>query len=219
MIPCLGRTTGRAGRQTVRPECGRSGRGASNNGERGGMGTLTRNWTTAWRRAGRALVVTMVSLTLFGGVTARAQSPDALTETYRDWTVRCSTTDGDERRCWMVQRLNRTGTEERILQVELAVSGDTSTMVFLLPFGILFSPGVKVAIDEEAARTLAFRTCYPSGCIVQESPTDAVLSAMRRGQAMTVGLVVAQNEAALNLSVSLAGFSAAYNRLSELSAG
>ncbi|WP_170135043.1 invasion associated locus B family protein [Acuticoccus kandeliae] len=150
------------------------------------------------------------------GAQTPAQGPDALTEVYRDWTVRCATPEGGSRRCWMVQTLNRTGSGERILQFELALPSGAPTMLLLTPFGLLLPSGLTVAIDDAAPRILQFRTCVPQGCLIEQKLADTELASLRRGQKMSVAMVAAQNEAEVRLEVSLAGFSAAYTRLTAL---
>lgn len=147
---------------------------------------------------------------------AGAQEPNALSESYRDWTVRCQTGPEQGRRCWMVQTLVRQEGGERILQLEFAIRDGETSMVMLAPFGLLLAAGATLAIDGERIDTLAFRTCLPAGCVVDVEPGDALLSAMRAGKELTVDLRVAATEEPLALVLSLQGFTAAHNRLRAL---
>ncbi|MCF3936272.1 invasion associated locus B family protein [Acuticoccus sp. M5D2P5] len=179
--------------------------------------TIPRTASPSARSRCTALVMGLVAAALpLSSVAAQDAGPDALTEVYRDWTVRCATPDGGERRCWMTQVVNQTETGERILQIEIALSDDGPLLAFLTPFGLHLPSGLDIAIDEGTVRTLAFRTCLPRGCLIEERPDEEELSAMRRGQTMSVTMVAAQNENAVNMELSLSGFSAAYNRLSAL---
>ncbi|MBJ3775102.1 invasion associated locus B family protein [Acuticoccus sp. 2012] len=155
---------------------------------------------------------------LTGSASSWAQTPDALTEVYRDWTVRCAK-QNDTRRCWMVQALSRGEAGERILQMEIALLDDDVTMVLLTPLGVLLSEGTAVKVDENAERTLSYRMCVPAGCIVETKPSTAEIAELQRGGKMSVRFVLAQNNAKLQLDISLAGFSAAYTRLTALAKG
>lgn len=168
-------------------------------------------------RLRRIVAVLTFTLGLASPLSANAEAtPDALTERYRDWTVQCVTPEGDARRCFMAQVLAQDS--KRILQVEFTLAGGEPTMVILAPLGLLLTAGARLAIDDNPPRTLPFRTCLPTGCLVPDTPGETVLSSLRRGRSMAVTLVAAQNEEEIALTVSLAGFSAAYDRLIALSA-
>ncbi|GAB5377407.1 MAG: invasion associated locus B family protein [Acuticoccus sp.] len=152
-------------------------------------------------------------------VASGATEPDALTERYRDWTVQCATPDNGARRCWMMQTLTQEKSGQRILQVELTLAGGNPLMMLLTPLGLLLPEGAQLTIDDGAPRTVAFRTCLPRGCIAQETASEASLANLRRGQTLTVALTPLNGDAALTLGVSLAGFSAAYDRLAALAGG
>lgn len=156
----------------------------------------------------------LIALAFARGTPALAQGPDSLAETYRDWTVRCRTVEED-RRCWMVQSV-RGEDGERLLQLEFAVREGETWMGALAPFGLLLKSGAAFAVDGGAATTFDFRTCMPAGCLVEAEPDDALLAAFRRGNRLVVGLVVADDEVPIRLELSLAGFTAAHDRLRAL---
>lgn len=168
-----------------------------------------------WGRRGVLAALAAVAMTSSGA----AQAPSARSETYSDWVVRCQVGDDEVQRCWMMQTLSRESGNERVLQLELAVADGTTRMSLLAPFGLDLSEGAQLMVDEEAVAALDFHTCLPAGCLVQEDASEALLGALRRGQQLTVGFTVAQGGQPLRLTMSLAGFSAAHNRLRALQDG
>ncbi|WMS44239.1 invasion associated locus B family protein [Acuticoccus sp. MNP-M23] len=147
-----------------------------------------------------------------------SQTPDSLTETYGDWTVRCVTPEGGNQRCWMGQTLNKEGTQDIIMQLDLAVVNGENFFTVLAPFGLLLPSGGTFAVDGEPLLTLPFRTCLPRGCLMRHTLTDTELAALRRGARFGVTFRTASDdEAEVTLGVSLSGFSAAQNRLKALS--
>lgn len=171
------------------------------------------DWVRAWGL--------FLGLTVFAtGATAQApteQAPSALSETYQDWVVRCETLQGQDRRCWMVQTLQTGNGGNRILQVELAIVGGTIRLVFLTPLGVDLPTGVALAIGDNALETLAFNTCVNAGCVAEVQPSSELLSALRRGTTLTVTFRPTRGDNSLQVPVSLAGFSAAQDRLSSFS--
>lgn len=148
---------------------------------------------------------------------AKAQEPTRLSEVYGDWTVNCATSeDGATRTCFMTQTLAASENNQRVLQAEMGIVDGATQFVLLTPLGVLLPAGVIATIDEQESETLSFHTCLSAGCIVRSTLTAEQLAAIRAGDQMMLEFKAADTEAALKLRLSLAGVSAAYNRLSAL---
>lgn len=176
--------------------------------------SLRRDWVRVWGvRLGLILCAT--------GATAQtptAQAPSALSETYRNWVVRCQTVEEQDRRCWMVQTLQTGNGGNRILQVELAIAEGATRLVFLTPLGIVLPAGVSLSVDGNALETLPFNTCVNAGCLAEIEPSAELLRQLRRGTTLTAAFRPNRGDSSVPLPVSLAGFSAALDRLTTLSA-
>lgn len=138
-------------------------------------------------------------------------------ETYQDWQLACSLQD-NARVCTVTQdQTQKNG--QRLLAVELRVGqkgGLTGTL--LLPFGILFDPGVTFQIDDQPPLSQQrLRTCLPNGCIVVFSIDRSTLGKMKVGSVLKLNLTTAA-ETPLTFPVSLNGLSAALDRMVALSA-
>ncbi|MBF9058610.1 hypothetical protein HKCCSP123_05385 [Rhodobacterales bacterium HKCCSP123] len=152
---------------------------------------------------------------------AQDTGPDALMETYGDWTVRCATDQSLEepqRVCFMQQQLaarGNDGQQRSVLTVFLALDQQTGTplMTAVTPFGVDLAAGVDIAIDETIIE-LGYETCRPRGCFIREELPDDVIAAMRAGDEATFVIQFVGGQT-VNAAVSLAGFSAGWQRLGE----
>ena len=140
----------------------------------------------------------------------------SLQETYQDWQVACVQQNTGSR-CIMRQQQVDQQSRQQVLAVELMVAAEKVDGVMVLPFGLDLDKGVVLQVDEgEADPALRFRTCLPAGCVVQVSFDDARIAALRKATALKIK-VVADGGNETPLTVSLKGFSAALDRVAELS--
>lgn len=140
----------------------------------------------------------------------------SLQETFGDWRVSCVIQDGTKR-CAMSQEQASAQTRQRVIAIELHPTNGNLAGALLMPFGLALERGVKVQVDSQAASLpLRFRTCLPGGCIVPLNFDATMSSALRGGASLNV-MAVADAGQDQPFSVSLKGFSAALDRLSELS--
>lgn len=167
----------------------------------------------------RTIIVALAALSAAAQVDpVRAQTPNALSETYGDWVVRCETVQDQGRRCWMMQTLLQKPGGDRILQFELTTIESGTRAVILTPFGLAVSKGATVTVDGDGLGSFPFRTCLPSGCIIQFDPEETLIDSLRRGEKLSLGFEVAQSNEAIALELSLSGFSAAHKRLGSFTA-
>lgn len=141
----------------------------------------------------------------------------SLQETYQDWRLAC-TIQENARACTVSQdQTQQNG--QRLLAVELLArpnGGLSGTL--LLPFGILFEPGVSVEIDDAPpVARLPFRTCLPNGCIAMFPIDRAIAQKLKAGVALKLNVTTAA-DTKLSFPVSLKGLGAALDRVAALSA-
>ena len=144
-----------------------------------------------------------------------ANGATTVLESYADWQVTCGVRE-QTKICTMVQQQTNAETRQRILAIELTVSGDGLEGALVLPFGILLDSGVTLQVDDGARRApLRFRTCLPTGCVVQLEFDDGFATALVKGGTLKVHAV--QNDRReIAFRISLRGFNAARNRIAEL---
>jgi len=141
----------------------------------------------------------------------------SMTETFEDWTVTCASAN-NRTQCIMSQTLARRSDGKHILDVRLSpvTDEDGKNASFTLPFGLEFSRGVTVQLDDgKAGNPFLFKTCLPDGCIVPLSLEKGVIDAMRKGTSLRLKAVSTQNTD-VPFTVSLKGFGAAMDRATAL---
>ncbi|EHS50902.1 Invasion associated locus B family protein [Rhizobium sp. PDO1-076] len=142
----------------------------------------------------------------------------SLTETYDNWVVDCRRVNGTDpamHSCAMSQsQVN--AKRQRVLAIEVQPRSDGASAIMVLPFGLALSQGITVQVDAtEKSKPIPFTTCLPTGCVASLDMDPALLKALRQSEAFNVG--VQSNEGQpLEFSVSLAGFSAAFERTNAL---
>ncbi|KOF21014.1 hypothetical protein AC244_06345 [Ensifer adhaerens] len=139
-------------------------------------------------------------------------APSSLAETYDDWSVACSTTDGS-RRCVLSQRqVHQSG--QRVLTLELEPADGTGVQGKLaLPFGLYLDKGVSLGVDDATgSKPSRFRTCMPVGCIAALTFTEETIKLLRGGNVLKLVAFASDTEKEVSFSISLKGFGAALDR-------
>ncbi|MGF6177112.1 invasion associated locus B family protein [Ensifer sp. 4252] len=160
------------------------------------------------------LMVTIVAISPLHAQQASKDgpAPSSLAETYDDWSVACSTTDGN-RRCVLSQRqFHESG--QRVLTLELESVDDAAVQGQLaLPFGLYLDKGVSLGVDDATgSKPSRFRTCMPVGCIVALTFNEETIKLLRGGKVLKLIAFASDTEKQVSFSISLKGFGAALDR-------
>lgn len=148
--------------------------------------------------------------------TGAEEAPQVTVTEHGDWQVRCETTSGN---CFMYQ-LARNGAGNPVAEiriVRLPETGEAAAGVTVItPLGSLLSEGLVLQVDDAEARQYPFNWCVQSGCFSQFGMTAAEVTAMRAGNVARMRIVaVSAPDQPVILDVSLTGFTAAHNALSQ----
>ena len=84
-----------------------------------------------------------------------------------------------------------------------------------LPFGVAVTKPISLQVDKRSLESRPFQTCIPQGCVVPVEFVGEAFKQLQRGSRLTVTTPVANGETASE-SLSLKGFSKAYDRAKEL---
>lgn len=138
-------------------------------------------------------------------------------ETFQDWTVGCEEKDG-RRVCLLSQQQRHKETGQLVLAVELSsAQNDTLAGNFVLPFGLKLAQGVTLRVDERApSPAIPFSSCLPVGCLVPIAFDGGAVEQLRAGAGVHLEAVAHEGGGTVAFRVSLAGFSAAHDRLKVL---
>ena len=180
-------------------------------------------------RFGKWLVMGLTGVSLVmvgwsGSPRAQVSEPSAFSETYGNWTVRCTgeqsvKEDGSGQRCAMEQRFvwldRESGQQRALLTVTLTPlpAGEGMEAVVLAPFGLLFANGLRLRADEQRRVVFPFHTCLPEGCIARGPLDREMIDGFRAGAVLHVEAEPAAGGDSFRLEGSLTGFTSAYGRL------
>lgn len=165
--------------------------------------------------AGTALVLTGTK-----PAPAQADAPSALSETFGDWMVNCqAAADTKKRVCQMTQEQVDGKTGQRVLMIALGAP-DTKTGVasstLVLPFGLDFSKGVQIRVDDTNLAQAGISTCLPQGCIAPLTLDSKALATLAKGKQAVINMAAFNGGKDVTGNLSLKGFSAASARLAAL---
>lgn len=139
----------------------------------------------------------------------------SLQEAYQDWRLACHSAAPQPLCALSQEQAQQNG--QRVLAIELRKDGnDALSGNLILPFGLLLDAGVILQIDDgQQGAPLRFSTCVPAGCLVPLSFNADYVIALRSGTLLRVKVQSADAKE-VDLSISLKGFSAAFDRLQVL---
>lgn len=141
----------------------------------------------------------------------------SVTEAHQDWTVTCAIRD-NRKECFFSQVLGRSQGRERVLTIELGAPKDGQVKGTLFaPFGLRLDAGVNLHLDEkEFAGNLPFYMCVEQGCIVPLTFEPNAVKGLSGGTSVQFSAVNGATQEPLKIAISLAGFTSAMNRSTEL---
>jgi len=150
-------------------------------------------------------------------VAALPGGASALSEMHGSWSVNCSVGEKGKD-CGFSQSAGNPQTGSTLVALDLAApAANRAEGMLLTAFGLRLDAGVQLGIDGQplgAARP--FLTCISSGCLVPMAFEDVELSALKVGQKLDVTGIKVDDGKPVTVSLSLAGFTAAYDRTVEL---
>lgn len=141
----------------------------------------------------------------------------SLNETYGDWVVACQT-QGTDLRCQMTQTQTESTSGQLFMAMEARPAPDGAmAATLLMPFGLALKQGVTLQLDEAAeTMTAEFATCLPTGCLAPVQFDPPMVEALAGAKVLHLTVVAAEGQSVLPITVSLAGFAAAWARLGDL---
>ena len=155
----------------------------------------------------RAAILTAVLAALATGATAtRAQEVAA-------WRVEC-TGDGKTLDCRAVQQLFQRETRQLVLSVLVRKAPDpkVALMAIQLPLGLNLTEPVQIKVDNGPVERQAIQTCTNTGCFVQLTAPERLVTAMRNGTDLKIAFQGGDKKP-IELSVPLLGFGVAFDKV------
>ena len=170
----------------------------------------------------RRVIIILIGYLLMSTSSIAETPSELVSETYQDWIVRCSSIIDNGKAvtfCEMSQDLRHSESGQRVLAIGIqdGGSGDSGIATVIAPFGLRLSSGLDILVPGRERIKTPFETCMPTGCIARVAFDQETLEAFKRG--VSADIVVTANASGedVTINLSLAGFTAAWNRLRELS--
>ena len=139
-------------------------------------------------------------------------------ETHQDWTTRCLKAEQGKDPCELYQLL-KDGDGNSVAEmtmIPLRNSEVAAGATLVAPLETDLVQGLGFAVGTAEPRGYPFNFCAPVGCVSRMGFTQAELDGMKRGANATVTLLPfgADRENPVRLTLSLSGFTAAFDALS-----
>lgn len=159
---------------------------------------------------GFAAAPTMAQEPVLGGEAEAA--PAAPTA---QWSGRCVSDDRQSgAECTMIERAFVGANRQVVGTVSLRFppAGAAANLQVSVPLGIYLGAGIGFNIDGAGAQQLELQTCDRNGCYASGAVSPEILTAMQNGQKLNI-LFQSMSKQVVTLEMSLAGFTATYQKL------
>jgi len=138
---------------------------------------------------------------------------------YGDWDVRCAKTEDGPDPCHLYQLL-KDDSNNPVSEINvLPMSGDNefvAVATVVTPLETLLTRGLAISVDDGEIRQHSFLWCSNAGCVSRIGLNEADLTALKRGLRATLSIFPARAaNRRIDLTVSLTGFSAGFNDVTD----
>lgn len=138
-------------------------------------------------------------------------------ESHGDWQLRCLRTPDGQDPCELYQLL-RDDNQGPVAEISvIPFEGQAAAIMnFVAPLETDLEMGMGFKVDTAEGRRYPFLVCAPIGCVARIGMSEAELGALKRGNQATVTLLPFGGDPeknAVNLPVSLKGFTAGFDAL------
>lgn len=171
---------------------------------------------TGPRALGASLLTAAALLLALPASQAAAQNPDPVRETHGSWEIRCSKPEA----CYMVQeKIGPQGQPQMamILRKLKEPSTDTPPLVsraeLIIPLGMWIINGVGMSVDAEKLGAMPIERCFKYGCVSRPLMRQDVIDKLKAGGEVVFTMLIDTSQPPIEMRLSLAGFTAAYNAL------
>lgn len=151
-------------------------------------------------------------LVLVFGLSVLAFRPSAA-EVFQDWELVCNS-QNSENTCRLQQAQAVNGGKDVVFLFNVISQGKANVGLISTPLEVYLPAGISLRVDKGKTRQAAFETCNLSGCHAGFQLDAQLLSALKSGAVLTATLMDTKSTK-IDVAVSLKGFSAGLNALSE----
>ncbi|MGJ8612324.1 MAG: invasion associated locus B family protein, partial [Octadecabacter sp.] len=140
-------------------------------------------------------------------------------EVFNDWALRCLKVEDGEDPCQMYQLMSDEN-GQAIAEIAIVVLPEAGSAVagatIVAPLETLLTEQITLRVDGGQARRFPFNFCNVGGCVSRIGLTNEDMALFRRGASATLTMIpAAAPDQQVTVTMSLSGFTAAYNAVSE----
>lgn len=169
----------------------------------------------AWVSAALALTLCLAAPVVAQEVPTISAQGGAAAPAQENWVSRCAANARQgPLECLIEQRLLMANTGQLVAAVSVRTPGDGDgpVMGVQLPLGLYLPAGLTIDIDGASQQALELQTCDMNGCYASSPVSEALLTAMTRGQKLNL-VFQGLNRQPVTVSSDLNGFTAAFQRI------
>jgi len=147
---------------------------------------------------------------------APAAPPPPEVKSVGDWLVRCYPTQSQSP-CDMYQQQNDAKSNQRVLAVSLAYIPrlDKHAIQISVPLGVSITRGASILVGSYTSPAMPYRRCDRAGCYVEMLIDNSLVDQLSHGGDTALIKVTADDGKNYELKLSLNGFPAAHDSMSE----
>jgi invasion protein IalB len=134
---------------------------------------------------------------------------------HNDWQIRCETPPGAPgEQCALIQSVTAEDRPNVGLTVIVLKTADQKSRLLrvLVPLGVLLPKGLGLRIDQTDIGSAGFVRCLPNGCVAEVIMDEKLIGQLKAGK-QALFLIYQTPEEGIGVPVSLAGFSAGFDKL------
>lgn len=105
--------------------------------------------------------------------------------------------------------------KQKVISSSISKEEQNWQMTLTLPMGVYLPFGAVLKVDQGEEFKTAFHSCDTAGCKVFIEMGSDFLSALRKGNNLTVGFKASTSNKLMALNLSLKGFTRASNKVSD----
>ena len=138
-------------------------------------------------------------------------------KTIGDWAVRCYPMQSASP-CDMFQQQNDAKSQQRILALSIAYIPhlDRHAIQISVPLGVAVPPGVIIHTASFSSPSMPYRRCDRGGCYVEMLIDNSTIDQLSHGGDTAMVKITADDGKNYDLKLSLNGFAAAHDSMTEL---
>lgn len=161
-------------------------------------------------KRGTKWTAVVVAAVLIAGTSAAQQAAQPDTPQQPAWKKLCGANPQSKQEVCAITRQLLATTGQVLAAATIQEADGKKKLLVAVPPTMLLRPGMKVEIDGASEKALTYSICVPNLCFADLEIDDDYVASMKRGNNLVITTANQRNRP-LNFTISLAGFTKAYD--------